>query len=343
MLGNMAGGLMGTSFLADARGRTVRYLRLSVTDRCNLRCLYCRSDARAHDIPHDNILRYEELLRLVRLSVARGVEKVRLTGGEPFARRGCMAFLGMIRAEFPHIDLRVTTNGTLLRGEEATLARMGVNAVNLSLDTFDAARFARITGRDMLAEVLGVLEGLVTAGLRVKINAVAMRGVNEDDLPEFLRLARDMPVDVRFIEFMPMGSETCWSPDFFWPASDILRRANRLAALTPAERMREEGGPARMFSIAGGRGRFGVISPLSNHFCATCNRLRVTPDGRLRTCLYADREYGLRGLLRHPRLGDAAVARVMELACQDKPLGAELLRARRGNAVAAKGMSRIGG
>ncbi len=334
---------MKISSLADARGRVVRYLRLSITDRCNLRCLYCRSDARLHDIPHGHILRYEELLRLVRLAVARGVEKVRLTGGEPFARKGCMEFLGMLRAEFPQVDLRVTTNGTLLGGQAAALARMGVNAVNLSLDTFDAALFARITGRDMLPQVLTVLDDLVTAGIRVKINAVAMRGMNEGDLPEFLRLARDMPVDVRFIEFMPMGSETCWSPAYFWPASDILKKAGALAELTPDAHAQADSGPARMFTVAGGRGRFGVISPLSNHFCAACNRLRVTPDGHLRTCLYADKEYRLRGLLRHPLLGDAAVARVMELACHEKPLGVELLRARGAGAVASKGMSRIGG
>jgi GTP 3',8-cyclase len=330
--------------LTDMHGRAVRYLRLSITDRCNLRCLYCCNASQYQKfISHPDVLRYEELLRIVRLMSARGVEKVRLTGGEPFARKGCTEFMGMLRAEFPHLDVRVTTNGTLLYDHIPALARMKIGAVNLSLDTFDADRFARITGTDALHTVLKALEGLLSAGIRVKINAVGLKGVNDADLPEFLRLAAKEPVDVRFIEFMPMGAETCWSEKHFWSAEDILAQARSLATLQPVERVQARSGPARMFTLVGGKGRFGLITPLSNHFCASCIRLRITPEGAVRTCLFDDKEYPLREILRDPSQGDAALMAALEQAITHKPVGVELLRQRGLMAVAQKGMSKIGG
>ena len=329
--------------LTDEHGRTVRYLRLSVTDRCNLRCLYCRSNARERCIPHDEVLRYEEMLRIVGAAVDYGIEKVRLTGGEPFARKGFLRLVEMLRTGFPAVDIRITTNGTLLRPHVAALRDLGVGAINLSLDSFRRDGFAAVTGRDMLPEVLAAMDALLAAGIRLKINAVALRGVNDHDLGEFLAFARTHPVDVRFIEFMPMGNGTRWSEENFWPATEILAEARRLADLEPVERHAADGGPARMFAIRGGLGRFGLITPLSNHFCTECNRLRVTSDGWLRTCLFADKEYRLRGLLRHPALGMGAVRRVLELANRRKPLGVQLLRARTATAVADKAMVGIGG
>lgn len=330
--------------MLDGYGRAARYLRLSATDRCNLRCLYCRSSARERHIPHDEVLRYEEMLRVVEAAVDAGVEKVRVTGGEPFMRKDMLRFLEMLRTQFPHVDVRLTTNGTLARPHAAALRDMGVTAVNLSLDSFRPECFAAIVGFDLLKEVRAAMDAIMAAGIRLKINAVGLRGFNDGDMADFIDFARGHPVDVRFIEFMPMGGDTRWSEANFWPAPEILEAARRVADLTPLEpEAGGLGGPARMFSIDGGLGRFGLITPMSNHFCGACNRLRVTSDGFLRTCLFADREYRLRGLLRHPRLGTDVLRRVMERANRLKPLGEEILRARRDAAVARKRMVAIGG
>ena len=331
-------------YLTDMQGRAVRYLRLSLTDRCNLRCLYCCNSSQYQPcISHPDVLRYEELLRIVRLMSTRGIEKVRLTGGEPFARKGCTEFIGMLRAEFPHLDIRLTTNGTLTYDHIPALARMKIGAINLSLDTFNAECFARITGKDALHTVLKALEALLSAGIRVKINAVGLKGLNDSELPEFLHLVKNEPVDVRFIEFMPMGAETCWSEEYFWSAEDILAQARSLADIQPVPRHHAQSGPARMFTIAGSKGRLGLITPLSNHFCGTCNRLRITPEGAVRTCLFDDKEYPLREILRNPQQGDAALMAALEQAIQHKPVGVELLRQRGLAAVAQKNMSKIGG
>ena len=242
----------------------------------------------------------------------------------------------------------MTTNGTLREPHIPLLRRIGVSAVNLSLDSFDRETFARVTGRDLLPPVLAALDGLLAAGVRVKINVVAMRGVNDGQMDDFVHAARTMPLDLRFIEFMPMGSGTLWSPENFWSADDIREEAARRARLIPVSPdepgAEAESGPARMYRIEGGQGRLGFISPLTNHFCLTCNRLRLTSEGALRTCLFADKEYRLRGLLRHPRITDEILAGVIRRACADKPVGADLLRARRaGAAVADRQMVGIGG
>ncbi|MDR1856475.1 MAG: GTP 3',8-cyclase MoaA [Desulfovibrio sp.] len=329
--------------LVDAHGRTVRYLRLSLTDRCNLRCVYCRSNARKCSIAHDDILRYEELLRVVDIAVSLGIGKVRLTGGEPFVRRDCAEFLARLRRRFPDIDLRVTSNGTLLREHVPLLKDIGIGGVNLSLDSFRRETFMRVTGRDMLPRVLESLDALLAAGIPVKLNAVALKGVNDGELEDFVHAARTMPVDVRFIEFMPMGSDTAWKPERFWSADDILADVGALATLVPEASRGDMDGPARMYGIVGGKGRIGVISAMSQHFCKSCNRLRLTSDGRLRTCLFSDREYRLRGLLRHGRIGDGHLRRLFGLLCVGKPVGADILQGRKGVAVSRKAMTGIGG
>ena len=190
--------------LEDGHGRTVRYIRLSVTDRCNLRCTYCRSGMETF-IPHESVLRYEEMEQLVDMAMDMGVEKVRLTGGEPFARKGFADFLERLRAAHPALDIRVTTNGTLIGPHIQTLKAIGLNAVNLSLDTFDRDKFEQITGRDLFGKVRENMDALLDAGIPFKLNAVAMRGFNDDELPAFVDYAMHHPIDVRFIEFMPMA------------------------------------------------------------------------------------------------------------------------------------------
>ncbi|GAB6176215.1 GTP 3',8-cyclase MoaA [Desulfobaculum senezii] len=329
--------------ITDSHGRYVSYIRLSVTDRCNLKCFYCRTDCAESFIDHDHILTYEEMIRLVKAAQTMQVRKLRLTGGEPFVRKDFLAFLGMLKEECPELDVRVTTNGTLLGGKIPALKHLGVQRINISLDTLNRDRFTKITGRDFHDRVMRAIEDCLHYGLTVKINAVAMKGVNDDEIGAFTRFARDYPVDVRFIEFMPIGGCSHWKREYTLPASDILDRAREEADLTPIERHADTDGPARLYSIDGGTGRLGVISALSDHFCDTCNRLRITSDGRLRTCLFSDKEYRLRPILRSPKLDDEALLRVMTRATLSKPLGYKLLEHLQGNSVCSKVMSSIGG
>ncbi|MDR2573311.1 MAG: GTP 3',8-cyclase MoaA [Desulfovibrio sp.] len=330
--------------LTDAHSRVVRYLRLSITDRCNLLCLYCRNGKPVHSIPHSDILRYEEMLRFVGIATRLGINKVRITGGEPFVRKGCTDFLVMLRKRWPSLDLRLTTNGTLLEPHVPLLTRLGVRAVNLSLDSFDSNGFAAITGRNMLPSVLASLDKLLAAGLRVKINVVAMRGFNDTQVDNFVHAAKTLPVDLRFIEFMPMGSGTMWGMENFWPAEEIREEVSRRARLTPIAENPLNAGPARMYALAGGKGRIGFITSMTDHFCRACNRLRLTSDGHARTCLFADKEYNMRGLLRARGITDQRILDALRRICALKPIGADILRRRiHARAVAERRMTSIGG
>lgn len=337
----------------DKYGRTVSYLRLSITDRCNLRCFYCKGGGKLDLLPHDDILRYEEMLKLIGLARDLGVRKVRLTGGEPLVRRDVLPFLDKVLTRYPGLDLRLTTNATVLPGKARLLKSFGLERVNISLDTLRREVFERITGRDHYLDVRRAIDECLAEGLKVKINAVALHTINDQDLPGFIDLATRLPLDVRFIEFMPMGQNTSWSSDYYWTAQNIVEQASGLAELKLVEHCLagkptagDTHGPARMYDIVGGQGRFGVISPLSDHFCGTCNRLRITSDGRLRTCLFSDKQYRLRPLLRHPKLGPEFVRTVLERAGKRKPLGYQLLAKAAESAkhaVCATHMSGIGG
>lgn len=330
--------------LTDLHGRGISYLRLSVTDRCNLRCIYCRCGGTLSMMPHEHMLTYEECLELISVAVDLGLSKIRLTGGEPFIRKNFMQFLEQALALHPHLNLRLTTNATLLDGKIPALRDIGVQALNISLDTLQRDKYRKITGRDFYPQVRRAIDQCLENDLRVKINVVALKEINDDELPDFLRLAASLPLDVRFIEFMPVGEKTLWRPDQVWTAAEIVEQAQSIVELQPTQDQGKHNGPARMFSIAGGKGRLGVISPLSSHFCDTCNRLRITPDGRLRTCLFSDKEYRLRPVLRSPTLGRDHLRRIIVLAGRFKPLGSDILaRLRREHAVCRKAMSAIGG
>lgn len=329
--------------MMDTYGRHVSYLRLSVTDRCNLRCFYCRKKEDLQFIPHNKILRYEEMLRLIHAVRDLGVSKVRLTGGEPFVRREFLGFLEQACTLFPEMDFRLTTNGTYLSNNAERLRRMGLQYVNISLDTLDRQRYAEITGRDMFDRVWEGIHAALAAGLRVKLNAVALRSFTAEELEGFIAFALQHPVDVRFIEFMPIGAGTSWEEGQYWSAEELVAAAQAVTPLEPVRAHDCNHGPARMYKLLQGQGRLGVISPLSDHFCAQCNRLRVTPDGRLRTCLFSDKEYRLRPHLRHPKLGPEHLRRLLAAANAHKPMGYELLQAKKDNAVCQRGMSAIGG
>ncbi len=335
--------------LLDRHGRQVRYLRVSVTDRCNLCCRYCR-DGKTPFIPHEHILRFEEIEEIIAIAASLGVHKLRFTGGEPFARRGFPDFLHRVRQRFPAMDLRLTTNGTLIKGSLEDLKALGV-AVNLSLDTLDRERFAAITGMDMLPVVLENMHRMLDLGIPLKINVVAMRGVNDDALRDLASLCMEHPLDVRFIEFMPMGEGSIWSKSLFWPAAGILGEARKFWTLDPfrprgfSGPLAEEAGPATLWKLRDAQGRvskgsFGLITSVTHGFCSSCNRLRLTAEGCLRTCLYDDREYPIRDLLRAE--GAEAVRRAMLAAVAEKPVGSEILAQSTGP-VARKRMSAIGG
>jgi cyclic pyranopterin phosphate synthase len=284
--------------LHDAHGRRISDLRVSVTDRCNFRCQYCMPADGMDWLPRDGILSFEEIERLVRLLVGFGVEDVRLTGGEPLVRRDFPRLVGMLAGIRGLRDLSLTTNGYLLERQAAALVAAGIHRVNVSIDSLARDRFFRITRRDSLAQVLAGLEAIAAyPEVRpVKVNAVAMRDFTEDEVLRFCELARSTDYQVRFIEFMPLDGDRAWRPDSVLTGAEI--RAI-IAAVHPLEEIgRDPHATARVFRFADGHGEIGFVSPVSEPFCADCNRIRLTADGKLRTCLFSIHETDLRGPLR---------------------------------------------
>ncbi|MEW6659773.1 MAG: GTP 3',8-cyclase MoaA [Thermodesulfobacteriota bacterium] len=275
----------------------INYLRLSVTDRCNLRCRYCTYWRDWRKLPSGEILRYEELLRLAAIAAARGISKVRITGGEPLVRRGLVEFIQKLHRVAGITKVCLTTNGVLLRELAPALYDTGLRHLNVSLDTLRRERYRQITGRDNLAEVLAGLERAANLGFHpLKINCVVLKGINDDELLDLAILARKHPYQVRFIELMPTVSQQWWQRHFL-PLPQLLPRLAELGPLMPSTR-EATAGPARNFRVPGFRGELGFISPMSGHHCRTCNRLRLTADGKLRPCLLAPNEIDLKEPLR---------------------------------------------
>ncbi len=278
-----------------ARGSFPTYLRFSVTDRCNFRCRYCRVDGAFVVLDHEEILRYEEIRRIVAVAASAGVWKVRLTGGEPLVRKDLPDLVEQIAALESVRDLCLTTNGTLLPRLARKLKDAGLSRVSVSLDSLDRDRFKNITGVDRLHLVLEGIDAALEAGLTpLKINAVVLRGVNDDEIPAFAELARTRKIEVRFIEFMPLGVRS-WTEQFF-PATEMEARL-REALPAPPEVLPGMAPATRRLGLPGG-GVIGLITPISAPFCDSCNRLRVTSDGQLRACLLAGGEVDLKGPLR---------------------------------------------
>lgn len=335
--------MSNNSLLLDGRDRIVRYLRLSITDRCNLNCVYCRGVDHPEYVPCERLLRYEHMLRFARIVKNMGVNKIRLTGGEPLARKDWAIFMGRLRDEFPDMALALTTNGVLLGPHILTLKKIRPVSVNVSLDSFDEERYRRLTGHNALPTVKENILSLLDNGIKVKINAVAIKGSTDAEMDAFVKFAMERPVDVRFIEFMPMGRGTIWNNENFLSAARLLELASERAKLTPAEDKDSVSGPARMYDLEGGAGRIGFISAVTSHFCSSCNRLRLTSEGDLRTCLFDDRVFRLAGALRNPKVSDEKIAKIVRIACRSKAVGANLLASRKENAVANGKMRGIGG
>ncbi len=308
--------------LQDRFGRQITYLRVSVTDRCNFRCVYCMPPGGISWQPHDAIMRFEEIVEVVRVAAAGGVRSVRLTGGEPLVRKDLHELVGMIDA-IPGIeDISLTTNGTLLDRMAARLAEAGLRRVNVSLDTVQPEKFAHITRGGSIQAVWRGIEAAEQAGLSpIKLNIVAMRGVNDDELLDMARLTLEKPWDVRFIELMPVQNQLPWGEGFPSPEHAFLSIQDMMEILSPLGLepiTRTVGsGPAKEYHIPAAPGRLGFISPIGEHFCATCNRMRLTADGHLRPCLLSDVEIDVLGPMRR---GEVALP-YLQQAIEAKPEG----------------------
>ena len=308
--------------LIDSHGRVMRDLRVSVTDRCNYRCLYCLPEteeaANFYRTKFDRIrnpggsqviartwkakaelLSFEEIERIVRVAVGLGIEKVRLTGGEPLLRRGLPELAGMLGRIDGVRDLAMTTNGFLFAPQAAALHSAGLKRVSFSMDSLDPVNFKKMTGRDGLKEVLEGIRLARELGFSpIKVNAVIIRTLNDHEIEDLADFAQREELSFRFIEFMPLDSSRAWQRDHVVPGREILDRLEARFELVPVDRQGNLSETARRWSFAGGRGEIGLISPVSEPFCGHCNRLRLTADGKLRTCLFSMEDHDLRPLLR---------------------------------------------
>lgn len=282
----------------DTFGRTINYLRLSVTDRCNMRCRYCMPDDGISQIDHHNILRFEDLYRIVSAASQIGIRKVRITGGEPLVRKGVIDFIGQI-AQLPDIEeVTLTTNGMLLSGRIQALQQAGINRLNVSLDSLNNDNFTRITRCGSLATVLDGLQEAEEAGMQIKLNMVVMRGVNDTEIIPFAELSRHKNWSVRYIEYMPTMREPQWRKKIV-TCTEILQRLQQHFELQTLPQ-HQRSGPAKPYRIAGAKGTIGLISSMSDHFCGSCNRVRVTSTGFAKGCLLTNSETDLRPALQQP-------------------------------------------
>jgi cyclic pyranopterin phosphate synthase len=335
--------------LLAAGGRRLTYLRLSATDRCNLRCRYCMPPEGVFKLGHDEILTYEEMLRLAEIFAGLGGEKIRITGGEPLVRRGLAGFIARLGRRGLFRQIRLTTNGLLLPALADDLKAAGVEGVNLSLDALDPEVYAAMAGlpaskgRDKFRQAWAGFQAALDHDLIVKINCVPIRGLNETEWAPLAALALRYPVEVRFIEHMPIGRLSIWSPATSVPSSELLARLRkRLPPLTTLAGP-DPHAPARLYKPEGAPGAIGFISPMSDHFCGRCNRLRLTADGKLKPCLLTESEINVGAALRRGA-DDDELGALFQLAASLKPLR-HLRGEGRGDGEnrPRRDMSRIGG
>lgn len=327
--------------LFDNHNRPISYVRLAVTDRCNLRCFYCMPEEGIRYVPKKQLLSFEEIERLVRLLAGMGISKVRLTGGEPFVRTDLMNLLRTI-VKVPGVEqVHLTTNGVLTAAHVPELKALGIRSVNLSLDTLDRGRFREISRRDEFDRVWQTFELLLKHEIPVKINAVVMDGRNLDDIIPLATLTRDLPVSVRFIEEMPFNGEGQHYPVLHWTHARILARLKE--AFPSLERRPDPPHATAMhYQVAGHAGDIGIIAAFSRTFCGTCNRIRVTAQGELKTCLYDGGVLNLRDLLRLGK-SDEEIRTVLREAFSNRPKDGFEAESHRSNPAIVESMSTIGG
>jgi len=305
--------------LIDTHKRRIDYLRISVTDRCNLSCVYCKSRSETKILSHFDILTYEEILRLVSIAVPLGISRVRVTGGEPLVRRGIVDFMAALKGTAGLDDISLTTNGVFLAEMAEDLARAGMPRLNVSLDSLDPKKFHQITGSDSWTAVWRGIDRAEELGFSpLKLNMVPIKGVNDGEIADFARLTLRRRLHVRFIEFMPIGSKERWSRDACMPSEEVRSKIEReLGTLVPVA-SGTSGGPSSNFAVPGAQGVIGFISPITRHFCDSCRRLRLTADGKIRPCLLSDTEIDVKSPLRGG-CDDKELERLLQLSLKIKP------------------------
>ncbi len=304
--------------LIDKYGRKITYLRVSVTDRCNLRCIYCRPNSFTM-LSHDQILRYEEIIEIVKVATNLGIRKVRVTGGEPFVRKDIDVFLRELKKVSKIKELSITTNGVLLLEYIELLKKLGITRINISLDTLKPDRYKEITGRDEFFKVLGGIYKAKELGFDpIKINVVVLKGINEDEIMDFVRLSIKEPFYIRFIEYMPACSNA--SNNYLVSGRDIRKMIKeKFELLSLSSRFSLYPGPARYYKVKGAKGVIGFIDPMTSHFCKYCNRIRLTADGHLKPCLMSPYQIDIKGPIR--RGADSKeIAKIFLKAVEQKPI-----------------------
>lgn len=296
------------SKLIDNLGREISYLRVSITDRCNYRCIYCKPEEQFEFIPHEEVLRYEEIVEIIKEAVNLGVTKVRITGGEPLVRKGVVDFIKKLREIKKLEDISLTTNGFFLSEYAEKLKDAGLNRVNISLDSLQEEKYKRITRGGSLEKALKGINSALKAGLLpIKINTVLIRGINDDEVEDFVRLTLGRPLNIRFIEFMPSGEELKDNyRDKFISVLEIKENLAEKYSFRPVD-INSGNGPAKYYQIKGGQGTIGFITALSQHFCKTCNRIRLTSEGKLRPCLFSNIEVDIKQAIRNAKTDDKII------------------------------------
>ena len=317
--------------MIDNHGRQINYLRLSVTERCNLRCRYCMPEDGICRMDRIELMTEEEMIQAVEVAASLGIRKLRITGGEPLVKCNILSICQRAAAVEGIEEVCITTNGTLLPKLAKPLKEAGVKRINLSLDTLDPHKYAYITRRGTLDEAMAGLQAALDVGFeKVKINAVLIGGFNDDEILPLAELTKQYPVDVRFIELMPIQDHDEFGEATFIPCREIIRR------LPEAIPQKKDGGVARLYRLPGALGNIGLISPLSDHFCASCNRIRLTADGKLKPCLHSGDEFSIKGLDRNGMLAEFERAILAKPSCH-----IELSHANRSQA--GRNMNQIGG
>ena len=319
--------------MKDRFGRTINYLRISITDLCNLRCVYCMPPDGVVKRKQGHSISFEAIERAVQAAVGLGIAKIRLTGGEPLVRKGIVSLVEKLASIEGVEDLAMTTNGLLLGTYAKELKEAGLTRVNISLDTFSPEKFANITRGGDISQVMQGIEAALSCGFHpLKINTVVMKGFNEDELLDFAKLTMEYPIDVRFIEYMPIGCASEEMPYGFVPKQEMKKK---MEGLIPAF---EKGSVAQYYRFAEGKGKVGFISAMSDHFCAQCNKIRLTSDGKLKPCLHSNLEIDMMDVLNH---GTAEqIQRTLEWGIMNKIEKHEL---NHGASPIKRGMNRIGG
>jgi len=318
--------------MKDKWARNIEYLRIYITDRCNLRCFYCMPDEGIQKLSHGDILSFEQLYLIVQAAVELGIKKVRITGGEPLVRLGVIEFISKISKLSGLTDIAMTTNGILLEKYAQKLKQAGLHRLNISLDSLREERYRQITRRGELQQVLKGIEAAERVGLSpIKINTVIMRGINDDEIEDFARLSQVKPYQIRFIELMPMGEAELIEDKRFISNEEIIEKIPELIPMVKGN----DPGPAKYYQLLGAKGKLGFISPMSNHFCKTCNRIRLTADGKLKPCLHSNFEIDIKDAT---KIQD--IKRLLKKAILSKP---ERHHLNEGSESSIRSMNQIGG